>query len=56
VFALEVIEEHNTWPEQHQRQREWLSVDEAVKRVSEAEVRPLMEKLREQLAARNSQR
>lgn len=56
VFALEVIEEHDTWPEQHQRRREWLSVEEAGQRVSEAEVRRLMEKLREQLAARKPQR
>ncbi|AMN39324.1 NUDIX hydrolase [Rhodoplanes sp. Z2-YC6860] len=56
VFALEVTEQHDTWPEQHQRRREWLGVEEAGQRISEAEVRPLMEKLREQLATRKSQR
>lgn len=54
VFALEVTEERDTWPEQHERQREWFGAEEARKRVSEAEVRPLIEKLRERLAARRS--
>jgi 8-oxo-dGTP pyrophosphatase MutT (NUDIX family) len=49
VFALEVVEQRDTWPEQHERRREWLGVDEAIERVSEADVRPLIQKLRERL-------
>ena len=38
VFALEVTEERDAWPEQHQRRRQWLSVDEAAAQVNEAEL------------------
>jgi 8-oxo-dGTP pyrophosphatase MutT (NUDIX family) len=42
VFALEVVEQLDTWPEQHQRRREWLSTDEAAERVAETELRALI--------------
>jgi len=51
VFALEVTEQRDKWPERHERQREWLSIEQAIERISEAEVRPLIRTLREQLAA-----
>ena len=52
VFAMEVIEQRDTWPEQHQRRREWFGVEQAIERVAEPELRVLMQKLREQLATR----
>ena len=52
VFALEVTEELDVWPEQHERQREWFSFEEACKRVSEAAVGALIQELRERLATR----
>ena len=52
VFALEVLVERDKWPEQHERRREWLSVEDASARISEAVVRPLMQKLSEQLMRR----
>ena len=42
VFALEVVEQLDSWPEQHQRRREWLSIDEASERVAETELRTLI--------------
>jgi len=42
VFALEVVEQLDSWPEQHQRRREWLSVEEASGRVAETELRKLI--------------
>jgi 8-oxo-dGTP pyrophosphatase MutT (NUDIX family) len=56
VFALEVTEERDAWPEQHQRQRQWLSVEDAGQRISEAKVRPLMESLRERARPAGSRR
>jgi 8-oxo-dGTP pyrophosphatase MutT (NUDIX family) len=42
VFALEVVDQLDSWPEQHQRRREWLSVEEASGRVAETELRELI--------------
>ena len=42
VFALEVVEQLDSWPEQHQRRREWLTVEEASERVAETELRALI--------------
>jgi len=42
VFALEVAGELDAWPEQHQRRREWLGIEEASARVAETELRELM--------------
>jgi 8-oxo-dGTP pyrophosphatase MutT (NUDIX family) len=50
VFALDVVAQRDRWPERHERQREWLSVEQAIERVSEADVRPLIRKLQERLA------
>ncbi len=51
VFAMAVVEQLDSWPEQHQRRREWLGIEQAIERVAEAELRVLMRKLREELAA-----
>jgi 8-oxo-dGTP pyrophosphatase MutT (NUDIX family) len=42
VFALEVVDQLDSWPEQHQRQREWLGIEEASERVAETELRALI--------------
>jgi len=42
VFALEVVDELASWPEQHQRRREWIGVEEASARIAEIELRELM--------------
>jgi 8-oxo-dGTP pyrophosphatase MutT (NUDIX family) len=42
VFALDVVDQLDSWPEQHQRQREWLGVEEASERVAETELRALI--------------
>jgi 8-oxo-dGTP pyrophosphatase MutT (NUDIX family) len=52
VFALEVVEQRDTWPEQHERRREWFDIEQAIERVAEPELRVLMQKLREQLMPR----
>ena len=49
VFLLEVVDQLDSWPEQHQRRREWLSVEEASKRVAETELRVLIRNLGVQL-------
>jgi 8-oxo-dGTP pyrophosphatase MutT (NUDIX family) len=33
VFAMEVVEQRHTWPEQHERRREWFGVEQAIERV-----------------------
>lgn len=52
VFAMEVTEQRDSWPEQHQRRREWFDIEQAIERVAEPELRELMRRLREQLMAR----
>jgi len=42
VFALEVVDELASWPEQHQRRREWLGIEAAAERVAETELRELI--------------
>ena len=42
VFALEVVDQLDSWPEQHQRQREWLGIEAASERVAETELRELI--------------
>jgi hypothetical protein len=49
---MEVVEQLDTWPEQHERRRQWFDVEHAIEQVAEPELRVLMRKLREQLAAR----
>ena len=45
VFALEVVDQLDSWPEQHQRRREWLGLEEASERVAETELRALIRNL-----------
>ncbi len=45
VFPLKVTEILDEWPEYDVRQREWMSVDEAVKRVREEQLKLLFEQL-----------
>jgi 8-oxo-dGTP pyrophosphatase MutT (NUDIX family) len=42
VFALEVIVQHDEWPEQGQRQCQWFSADEAATKVGEPELAKLI--------------
>jgi 8-oxo-dGTP pyrophosphatase MutT (NUDIX family) len=56
VFSMEVIEQREAWPEQHQRRREWFDVEQAIECVAEPELRVLMQKLREQLMPAGPQR
>ena len=42
VFALEVVDQLDSWPEQHQRRREWLGIEAAAERVAETELRELI--------------
>jgi 8-oxo-dGTP pyrophosphatase MutT (NUDIX family) len=42
VFRLRVLEVHDDWPEREFRQREWLTVVEAVTRIEEAGLRRLL--------------
>jgi len=42
VHALEVRVEHETWQEQAEREREWVSRDEAVLRVEEPDLKTLI--------------
>ena len=42
VFALEVVDQLDSWPEQHQRRREWLGIEEASERIAETELRALI--------------
>ena len=42
VHALEVRVEHETWHEQAERERVWVSRDEAVRRVDEPELKALI--------------
>ena len=42
LYPLEVTVEHDTWQEQHERTREWVERDEAVRRVDEPELKALI--------------
>jgi len=42
VFAMEVIAQHESWPERGRRQTRWLSVREAAAAVHEEELRALI--------------
>ena len=45
VFLLEVEKTLEDWPESYFRTREWMSVEEAVKRVDEAELKEIIRDL-----------
>ena len=45
VHAMEVTEELERWPEQDQRRREWLSMEEGAKRVRPRSIAPLIRAL-----------
>ena len=49
VFAMEVVDIHETWPESF-RERTWLSLEEAVERLDEPGLIDLFRKLARQLA------
>jgi 8-oxo-dGTP pyrophosphatase MutT (NUDIX family) len=42
VFRMRVIEVHDVWPERDLREREWLTVAEAIERVEESGLRELL--------------
>ena len=42
VFRMTVTEARDRWPEQHIRQREWITVDEAIDRVDEPGLRDIL--------------
>lgn len=42
VFAMEVTVEHPTWPEDGQRRREWVAIDEALARIDEPGLRAIV--------------
>lgn len=42
VFPMEVTIEHPTWPEHRERQREWVSFEEAVARIEEPGLRAII--------------
>lgn len=42
VYALEVLTEHDDWRERGQRERAWVSRDEAVRRVDEPDLKALI--------------
>lgn len=45
VFALEVSEELQDWPEKAQRERRWLSPAESVSQISEPGLVPILQRL-----------
>ncbi|MGB6867477.1 MAG: NUDIX hydrolase, partial [Candidatus Aminicenantaceae bacterium] len=45
VFLLKVEETIEDWPESYFRTREWMSVEEAVKRIDEAKLKEIINKL-----------
>ena len=45
VFALEVVQEMESWPESNVRKREWLSLEEACKRISDGNLRALLARI-----------
>ena len=44
VFAMEVEEEVPDWPEAGMRRREWLTLDDARRRIHEADLRQLLDR------------
>ena len=46
VYPLLVLEELEEWPEQHERQREWMTPEEAAKRVEEGGLKKLLLRLK----------
>lgn len=42
VFVLDVTVEHPTWPEHRERTREWVTVEEALKRIDEPGLKALV--------------
>jgi len=42
VFLMRVVEERPAWPEQAQRQRRWMTIDEAMARVEEDDLREIV--------------
>jgi hypothetical protein len=42
VYRMRVTEVHDTWPERESREREWLTIAEAVNRVEEPTLRELL--------------
>jgi 8-oxo-dGTP pyrophosphatase MutT (NUDIX family) len=45
VYGIEVHELTSNWPEKKQRKRQWFTVEDAAKRVNEAELKTLLLKL-----------
>ena len=45
VFVLAVNEQHADWPERLSRQRDWVSVEVAVERIEEPDLRQLLQGL-----------
>lgn len=42
VYLLEVTDEHDSWPEQKYRQRQWFTPDEAAERVQESDLKAII--------------
>lgn len=42
LYPLEVTVEHDTWQEQHERTRQWMSAEQAASRVNEADLAALI--------------
>ena len=42
LYPLEVTVEHDTWQEQHERTRQWMSAEKAASRVNEADLAALI--------------
>ena len=51
LFAMRVTRVMNSWPEMHERERAWVSVDEAIRRVAFAGLRDVLDRF-EQRAQR----
>lgn len=49
VYLMAVEHEHNSWPEDHQRQRQWLPLEEARETVDEDGLRRLLDEAAERL-------
>ena len=45
VYLLEVEKESRNWPEKNERQREWLSTNDAAERVDERGLADIIERL-----------
>ncbi len=46
IFALEVEQQLTAWPEHHQRQTDWFTLEEAAEAVQEVELRAIIRNLR----------